>query len=213
MRWVVAVTGVAVLPSVVPTSREQHHPSGIALLTPQDLPRLFAGYDRAGASVLEPLRAAYSDVRQLAEQHPDALGVPWIDIANRRLEVRIASPDGERLVHATTAPQHHVATTRSFGLLREIMDGSIDDPALGLRGGTARVWTIGIDDESQRVVFETDRVNDAFVYALAKRYGTEAVAVRVDPRAVPGNPAIQLVQPPATAVRLNPDARRRRTSG
>src|SRR5205085_2146338 len=42
-----------------------------------------------------------------------------------------------------------------------------------------------IDDESERVIFETDRVVDGFMSALARTYGTEAVAVRVDPRSGP----------------------------
>src|SRR5712691_12536435 len=43
----------------------------------------------------------------------------------------------------------------------------------------------GEEEGHQRVVLETDRVVDAFLFALAKKYGTQVVAVRVDPYAGP----------------------------
>ena len=206
MRWVVLLTAVVVLLSVWPSAPvERTHASGIALLPPVDVRRFTREYERVGEATLQPLQIAWSDARDLAEQEPELFGVPWLDIEDRQLVVRLAQPEAEGIARAwmasgyqrgngtkpapslrpTSATVKLERTTRSFAYLRSIMDGSIDHPALGLRGGTARVWTIGIDDASQRVVFESDRVVDSFLYALARTYGPDVVALRVNPRSGP----------------------------
>src|SRR3954464_12264492 len=156
MRWVVAVAALAVILSVWPSAPAQRrHPSGIALLPPLDIGPFVRERERMGEAVFEPIAFAYQDARNLAERNPSDFGVPWMDLANRQVVVRLVKPEAAALVRRpTSVPLRFVSTTRSFALLRSIMDGSIDDPALGLRGGHSRVWTIGIDDESQRVVFE-----------------------------------------------------------
>ena len=187
MRYVFAVAALAVLLSVVPSGQTgRRHASGVELLPPLDIGPFVREREGMGDAVFEPIAFAYSDARQQAEQQPELFGVPWMDLANRQLVVRIAKPEAAGQVRRpSSAPIKVVSTTRSFAQLRSIMDGSIDDPSLGLRGGNARVWTVGIDDESQRVVFESDRVNDAFVYALARRYGPDIVAMRIDPLSGP----------------------------
>ena len=187
MRYLVAIAALAVLLSVVPTAHiGRRHASGIELLPPLDIGPFVRQREQMGDAVFEPIAGAYSDARQQAEREPDSFGVPWMDLANRQLVVRVTSPEGAgRVRHPSSAAIKVVNTTRSFAQLRSIMDGSIDDPSLGLRGGTARVWTIGIDDESERVVFESDRVNDAFLFALARTYGPDVVAIRVDPLSGP----------------------------
>ena len=188
MRWIVLVTAVAVLLSFFSTdvTVERRHASGITLLPRHDISEFIRERERMGEAAFEPIAFAYHDARLNAQSNPEVFGMPWMDLANRRLLVRLVRPEARSLVrHPTSVPLVFVPTTRSFSQLQSIMDKSLDDPALGIRGGASRVWTIGIDDESQRVVFETDRVVDDFLFALARTYGTEAVAVRIDPRSGP----------------------------
>jgi len=187
MRWVVVLTALVLLLSVWPSPAvERTHASGIALLSTLDIGPFVRERQRMGEDEFAPIALAYQDARQLAEAEPELFGVPWMDLAHRSVVVRVTTPAAAGQVrHPTSTPIRIESTTRSFKLLRSIMDGSIDDPALGLRGGTARVWTIGIDDASQRVVFESDRAVDSFLYALARAYGPDVVALRVDPRSGP----------------------------
>ncbi len=194
MRWVVLVTAVAVLLSVASTdvTVERRHSSGIALLPRLDISGFIRERERMGEAAFEPIAFAYQDARLNAQSNPEVFGMPWMDLAHRRLVVRLVRPEAASLVrHPTSVPILFESTTRSFGQLQSIMDNSIEHPALGIRGGASRVWTMSIDDASQRVVFESDRVVDGFLFALAHTYGTEAVAVRVDPRSGPfgGAPA------------------------
>lgn len=184
MRWVAVLTMLVVVLSVWSSPAvERTHASGIALLPPLDIGPFARERERMGEDAFAPIAIAYQDARQLAEAEPELYGVPWMDLAHRSVVVRVTSPVAAGQVrHPTSAPIRIESTTRSFGLLRSIMDGSIDEPGLGIRGGPSRVWTISIDDESQRVVFESDRVVDSFLYALARRYGPDVVALRVDPR-------------------------------
>jgi hypothetical protein len=201
MRWIVLITGIAVLLSVASSdiTVERRHTSGVTLIPRLDISEFIRERERMGETAFEPIAFAYHDARRLAEEHPDLFGVPWHDLANRRVVVRLVKPEAVALVRRpTSVPLRFVATTRSFGQLRSIMDGSLDDPALGIRGGASRVWSIGIDDASQRVVFETDRVVDGFLFALARAYGTEAVAVRVDPRSGPFGRAPATLAPVST---------------
>lgn len=201
MRWIFLVAALVVVLSVWPSSREdRRHASGVALLGPLDIGPFVRERERMGEAAFDAIALAYSDARQLAEREAESFGVPWMDLANRRLVVRVTGPDGAGQVRRpTSAPIAVVATDRSFAYLRSIMDGSIDDPSLGIRGGRARVWTIGIDDESQRVVFETDRLNEEFVVALARAYGPDAVAVRIDPFSGPACMPVLPLDPAAAA--------------
>jgi hypothetical protein len=191
-----AQTGAA---SAAPTPPpERRHASGIVLLPPAD-----RAADLRGGPIDEPLGKAWSDARQLAEQYPSSLGHPWADRANRQLIVRVVDAQGEAVANSWIAsgarrtvfdksqellkpvvPVRLQRTDRSFALLESIKDGAIGKGALGF-DGDSRIWTSHVDEPSERVVLETDRVVDAYLYALAKAYGTAVVAVRVDPRSGP----------------------------
>jgi hypothetical protein len=60
------------------------------------------------------------------------------------------------------------------------MDDIIDAARAGsLDGGAIR--SVGPDAEYNRVVMDVQYMNDAFAAALVSRFGTDAIAVRVDP--------------------------------
>ena len=53
-------------------------------------------------------------------------------------------------------------------------------PGLADVPASNRIWSGATDHERNRIVFTTDRVNDAMLWALAARFGTEALAVRIE---------------------------------
>jgi hypothetical protein len=64
------------------------------------------------------------------------------------------------------------------------MDDVIDLTRAGVPGAD-RIYSAGPDPEHDRVIIVTDRLNDRLLEAIAAKFGVEAIAVRVDPRATP----------------------------
>ena len=179
-------------PSPTPPAPEQHHRTGLLIVGP--LPRCFA-------PPFEPLAKAYSDARMLGEAHPDAFGYPWADRAKRELVLSVVSPDGERLARSWIASGATVTVgiksallpppivivrittvTRSFAQLARLEDDIVAFTRAGV-ADTSAIHSFGPDDESDRIVIEVDHLTDDLATALAGRFGTEAIAVRVDPNA------------------------------
>lgn len=201
---VAAVTFVAATPlpgppcpSPVPPRPEARHASGLALPTP-----LLFCY---GRPVYEPLNKAHSDARLLAENHPNEFGYPSADHVKRELIISVTGPTGEALARewlasgatytapnvakSTFLPQPAVPVririvTRSFAQLGKLMDDIIDATRAGLPDSSA-IRSVGPDDEHDRVVIEVQYLSDALATALASRFGTEAIAVRIDPASGP----------------------------
>src|SRR6266542_2914943 len=184
-------------PSPLPPRPEARHASGLALPTP----RLFC----YGAPVYEPLNKAQSDAWLLAESHPNDFGYPWGDHVKRELTISVTGPTGEALARAWMAsgatyapnggpkstflaqpvvPVRFRTVTRSFAQLAKLQDDIVDALRSGaLEGGAVR--SFGPDDEYNRITIEVQYLSEAFAYALAARFGTEAVAIRVDPTSGP----------------------------
>ncbi len=184
-------------PSPMPPRPEARHASGIAL--PTLLPRCF------GPPVYEPLAIARGSAWMLAEMHPNDFGYPWADRAKRELVVSVTGPGGEALARAWMAsgatyapnggpkstflaqpvvPVRFRTVTRSFAQLAKLQDDIVDALRSGaLEGGAVR--SFGPDDEYNRITIEVQYFSEAFAYALAARFGTEAVAIRVDPTSGP----------------------------
>jgi hypothetical protein len=169
---------------IAPPAMPVRHSSGIVLLPPLDIGPFVRARERMGEAAFEPLAKTYSDARQIAMTQRDSFGIPWIDIAHGEVVIRVARPGAERSLPLWSARVRIEATDRTYGQLEKIQHDAIGRGAAGYAGEN-RVWTSSIDDESQRVVLETDRVIDGFLIALARRYGTEIIAVRVDPRSGP----------------------------
>lgn len=183
--------------SPMPPRPEARHPSGLALPTP--VPRCY------GAPVYEPLNKASSDASLLAESHPHDFGHPWADHLKRELILSVTGPTGEALARAwissgatytapsvgksTFLPQPGVAVRirtvpRSYAQLAKLMDDIIDATRAGLPDSGA-IRSIGPDAEYDRVVIEVQHLSAALAAALVARFGTEAIAIRVDPTSGP----------------------------
>lgn len=171
------------------------HETGIAVLPPLD-PRDLTPLD-------DRLARAWSDARELADQNPDVLGPPWVDRVAGQLVVSLvdgrghdvvrswitagAAREGNKPAPPLAAPQVPVRirdVQRSIADLRRIQDELTRPEPAGYRG-ESRIWAVWIDEQLDRVAFETDRLNPDLLAAIARTYGTEAVAVRVDARAGP----------------------------
>jgi hypothetical protein len=178
LSLITATPAPTACPSPAPPAPEQRHRTGLVIVGP--LPRCVA-------TPFEPLAKAYSD--------------PWDDRPKRELVVSVASPDGERLAQSWIAtgatvksgaktaalPPPTVAVrmrtvTRSFAQLARLQDDIIAFVRSGVTD-TSAIHSFGPDDEHDRIVIEVDRLSDALATALAGRFGTEAIALRVDPNA------------------------------
>jgi hypothetical protein len=176
----------------MPPRPEARHASGIALPTP--LPRCY------GPPVYEPLAIAHINARLLAESHPNDFGYPWDDRAKRELVVSVIGPNGEAVARAWMAsgatftpnggakseflvppavPVRFRTVTRSFAQLATLHEEIGNALPVLPDVGAVRSW--GHDDEYNRVTIDVQYLSDAFAYALTARFGTEAVAIRVDP--------------------------------
>jgi len=168
------------------------HPSGIAIAPPIE-PGSIKPLDDA-------LARAWSDSVDLANQNAELLGPPWVDrtagqlvislfegfgsdVVRSWIEVGAPRGDGSKPAPPLEPPRVPVRVRdvpRSMAELRRIQDELTHPEPAGYKGDP-RIWAVWIDEQYDRVVFQTDRANDELLQAIAIEYGTEAVAVQVDP--------------------------------
>jgi hypothetical protein len=175
---------------------EVRHSSGIALLGPLEHSRLFAQWRMS-----ERLDRAYNGARILAEQNRTAFGYPWQDSAAEVVVVRVATAEGEALARRWMAVGAQELIPKPGGAVvmdiappqvtvrLEAVDRTIEQleriqhavgPGLAGIPGSNRIFQSGPDAEHNRIVYMTDRVSEAMLRALAARFGTEALAVRIE---------------------------------
>jgi hypothetical protein len=162
------------------TGSEVRHGSGIALLGPDDHQRLFAKW-----KMTERLDRAYNQARILSDQYPGDFGYPWLLSQTEEVVLRAANTRGESLA------REWIGSGTEVRVQLEKVDRSIEQlerikhavgPELADVPGSDRIFSSAPDAEHNRIVYSTDRVNDAMLRALAARFGTEAVAVRIERR-------------------------------
>ena len=185
---------------------EAHHSSGIVLLGPLDYDAI-----RDAGPFEGSLRKAWSDSMTLAlEVDPEIFGYPWADRAAGELVVPIADARGVAIVQQwqrtglslpspkpggpftielprPEVPVRTVPVRHSIRGIQRIMDGITELTRAGISGAD-RIYSAGPDPEHDRVIIETDRLNDVLLEAIAARFGVEDIAVRIDPRATPAYP-------------------------
>jgi hypothetical protein len=141
----------------------------------------------------------WSRAVMIAENSPDDYGYPWPDDVNGQLVVSIVNGRGQQAVQqwqaaglvvtrgaksaqaARPSVPVRVRTTRfSYAQLEAIKDESISLSQSGVPDA-ANIWKTGPDWENNRVLITVDRRSNALFAALAARYGSEAIAVVVDP--------------------------------
>jgi hypothetical protein len=177
-----------------PTDSEARHSSGIVLVGPRDYWRPDAKW-----RLSDQLMEAYNGARVLADPHRAAFGHPWPDNRADAVVVRVANAEGEALarrwieagvrdmpgtLYARDIPPPRVRVRlQTVDRTIEQLDRIQHAVGPGLRDipGNERIMMSGPDPEQNRIVYTTDRFDEAMLRALAARFGTEALAVRIDP--------------------------------
>jgi hypothetical protein len=159
-----------------PPEADARHRSGLALA---------AGRGPCHASIDDRLGLAYDRAYRFAQEHADDLGYPWDDRGNLTLVVSVVTPRGRELAEQWSGLGWEVRVrTRvvalSFAELERIKDDAIEIARMGLPGSEYIRLTMG-DGEHNRVIVGVQRLTDEVAAAIVARYGTEAVAVQIDP--------------------------------
>lgn len=166
---------------------ETRHASGLALLGARPTPQQLA----------EPLAKAWSDALWLARTNPDAMGYPWANPATGEVVISTTGPAANDLVRgflagsartsgakgvSLPAPRVPVRTRPVGRSLRELEFIKNDATTLVSAGvpDAALIYETAPDYENNRIIITVERQSDALFSALVARYGTDAVAVRVD---------------------------------
>ena len=171
LTWVVSVPAPA---RGIDPQAESRHSTGLALVGLESIqvrPRD------------EPQALAISAALQLAMDHPADVGYPWVDSTGLVLQLSAASDHGRELLEAL--PEWELATTvrdvpRSYGELEQL---KYDVSRLRGSGidGEETIYQVEPDWKHSRVILTVDQAHDGLLAEIAKRFGTEAVAVRVNP--------------------------------
>jgi hypothetical protein len=159
-----------------PPERDTRHSSGLALAP---------GRGPCHASIDDRLGLAYDRAYRFAAEHADDLGYPWDDRGNLTVVISAVTAHGRELAEQWSrlgweVPVRIRAVTRSFAELEQIKHDVIDISRLRIPGSDDIRFTTG-DAEHNRVILGVNRLTDEIAAAIVARYGTEVVAVRVDP--------------------------------
>lgn len=162
-----------------PPESDARHPSGLSIVARD--PCLRTPY--------EPLALAYDRAYRFAADHPNDLGYPWDDRRNITLYVSAVTPAGQVLADQWSrlgwpVPIKIRRVSHCFAELEKIKDDVIDIARAGLPGSDAIRFTTG-DSQHNRIILGVQRLTDEVAAAVVARYGTEVVAVLVDPRYAP----------------------------
>lgn len=163
-----------------PTSVEPRHSSGLVLLGPLDRDAIHP--------LPEPLAGALSEAQELARNNPHLFGYPYADRKTGELVLSPANAAGEALAQrwtpkdaeALAVPRRVRVVDRSYARLEAIRHEAIGPGAADLPDADA-IQATAQDDEHNRVLIIITRMSDPLLFALAARYGTEAIAMRLDP--------------------------------
>lgn len=159
-----------------PPESDARHASGLALAP---------GRGPCHASIDDRLGLAYDRAYRFAQEHADDLGYPWDDRGNLTLVVSVVTQRGRVLAEQWSGlgwevPIRTRVVTRSFAELERIKDDAIEIARMGLPGSEYIRLTMG-DSEHNRVIVGVQRLTKEVAAAIVARYGTEAVAVQIDP--------------------------------
>jgi hypothetical protein len=159
---------------------EVRHASGLLLLGP---------LDRTAIRPLPtPLAKALNDAQALARSNPDLFGYPYADRRSGELVLSAVGAAGQALGQrwtpeggeARAVPRRIRLVDRSYGELERVRHEAIGPGAAGLPDADL-IWMTAQGDEINRVIVVISRMSDPLLFALASRYGSELVAVRVEP--------------------------------
>ena len=126
---------------------------------------------------------AFDDALQFAGENPTDVGYPWIDPANDALVLSATTPKGRALLAATPALslQDRIRdVTFSYGQLEGIKDEVTTLAGEGVPDAEL-IYQTAPDHKNNRVIITVSELSERLLKDLAERYGTEAIALQVDP--------------------------------
>ena len=175
-----AVVGAVILTGASPVPTRSAHPSGLEFVGPTD-------YHPNPTS--EALRNAWREALVLARQNADDFGYPWPDPTTGTLVHSVVTPAAQATaqkwtpldVGARTVPQQIRRVAASFRSLEQIKNDAVGLAKAGVPDA-ALIHQVGPDFERNRVIISVDQMSDPLLTALAARYGTSSIAIRVEPR-------------------------------
>jgi hypothetical protein len=126
---------------------------------------------------------AISDAVLFAQNHPDDVGYPWADPATGELVLSAATATGSALLDEWAASRTVSTSVRqvstSFGELEAIKDQVTHLQAAGVPDADL-IHMTGPDPETNRVAVVVSAPSPSLFQALADRFGTQAIELRID---------------------------------
>ncbi len=151
--------------------------NGIALVGPEAIQVRPADEDQANA---------FNAALELAYAHREDLGYPWLDSASGVLELSFATGLGETVAaEAVDGLSAGGRTVRlrpapaSIAELDALADAVTRLNAAGVPGAD-RIWMTEPDQKNNRIVVTVSEAPEELLDALAARFGTELIAVRIE---------------------------------
>lgn len=150
------------------------HPSGLHIVGPQVFQTAASNEDQA---------SRFSMALQLAMDHPESFGYPNLDASTGVIEISMVNEDARALAGVLEPRLQPLAfrnVTRSFGELQAIGDEISRFAQAGVDGAEL-LWKTEPDHINNRIVATVTELHEGLFFELASRFGTESVAVRVNP--------------------------------
>lgn len=131
-----------------------------------------------------------SDAQVFAEEHPDAVGYPWLDPETGTIELSSARKEGRALLDAEATSLRaagdgavKISIRDTAFSLADLTSISDDITTLQQRGvpDADLIYFTAPDFQSNRIVVRVSAASSALFSELARRYGTDALAVWIDP--------------------------------
>ncbi|WP_444951749.1 hypothetical protein [Micromonospora ureilytica] len=150
-------------------------PSGLAVTAWTD-PAPPAAMPEAAAKLLH-------EAQELVQKNTADFAYPWYDRTTGTVRVDSTTGRGENLLaqfrgsHRVAAtPVQGLRVTRSIAQLEQVKDEAID-PGAGVPDRDA-IFMTEPDAESNRINVYVNRLSEPLLQALAKRFGTDSIAIR-----------------------------------
>ncbi len=128
---------------------------------------------------------AFDAALNFALEHRGDMGYPWIDLETNTLELSAATEQGATVAFgakSNLAAAGLVARVTTAQASIAKLDGLADDATRLIEAGIPHadlIWMTEPDQKNNRVVITVSEPNADLMKALATRYGTELIAVRV----------------------------------
>lgn len=133
----------------------------------------------------EAQAAVFDGALRLAFENRSDMGYPWIDLDSMSLDLRAASDNGQQAAVLATSTLTdagltiRVTTARaSIANLEAIADAVTRLADAGVPNADL-IWMTAPDQKNNRIVITISQRNDELMAALASRFGTDLIEVRV----------------------------------